>query len=247
MTQEVKSGSHRFRAILVIACTALMLATNLFAGGSGFSESAEPGMYFLYPTPFSPAPFTFAIWLPLFIGCVTIAIFQLARASLPTVQEFALPYSAALLANALTPFLKVGWSNVVVCILFACLSLSVRRVLRSKAESRTETWAFRLPLVAFATWSGLAVVVNLCQWLVSMGFVVTPKLAATLVCAAMSLGIVALWRTKSVVISVVMAWAGTGIVAAQPSWNVVSTAVVVTTLCTLIAATQVVNQAARGS
>lgn len=226
------------RPALVICCTLVMLYTNLLGGdGSGFTEdSANPGMYYQYLTPLSPAPFTFVIWLPLFAGCCSIAIYQALPSQIDdsTVDAFALPYCCALLANAATPFLRIGWSNLVVTALFVLLCLAVIVTTKNRTHSLAETWGFRIPLLAFTTWCGVAAVVNLCQWLASRGAPVSAAFTIGLVCLVMGLGLLALWATKEPVIACVMLWAGVGIIFAQPGWNGVSFAVAATSACTLV-------------
>ena len=228
------------RPLMVILCTIVMLYTNLFGdGGSSFTEdSSDPGMYYAYPTPFSPAPFTFAIWLPIFFGCCALAVYQALPSQIanPRLDLFALPYCCALLANASTPFLRIGWNNLVVTLLFVLLCIATTVVIRDNVHGALETWAVRIPLVAFTTWCGLASIVNLCQFLVSRGFIVSSTLTISLVCLAMGLGVIAMYCTKEPVIAVVMLWAGIGILYSQPSWNGISFSVAITSALTLLAA-----------
>jgi hypothetical protein len=231
------------RPLVVILCTLFMLYTNLFGGGSGFTEgSSDPGMYYAYPTPFSPAPFTFAIWLPIFIGCCTLAFYQALPSQIanPRLDLFALPYCGALLANASTPFLQIGWSNLVATLLFLLLCMATFVVTRGNVRGALETWALRVPLTAFTTWCGLASIVNLCQFLVSRGYTLTPALTIGLVCLAMGVGLLALFYTKEPVIAVVMLWAGIGIGCAQPSWNSVTFSIAISSALTLSGAVWVV-------
>lgn len=237
------------RPWLIIACTALMIYTNLFGGGgSGFTEDrSDPGMYYAFPTPFSPAPFTFAIWLPIFIGCSALAIYQAMPSQIrnPQLDRFALPYCSALLANASTPFLKIGWSNIVVTFLFVCLCFAVLVLVQKNKGNLADTLFLRVPTVIFATWCGLAMIVNLCQWMVSIGMPISLPFTVGLVCAAMTLGILAMIGTRQCAIACVMIWAGIGICYAQPSWNIVSTSVALTSVLTVVVAAWIVFGSAR--
>jgi len=227
------------RPLIVILCTAVMIYTNLFdGGGSGFTrDSNDPGMYYTYPTLFSPAPFTFAIWLPIFVGCCVLAVYQSLPMQIgnPLIDRFALPYCCALLANASTPFLKIGWSNIVVTFLFACLCFAALVLVQERNRSYSETLFLRIPTMVFTTWCGLAMFVNFCQWLVSRGMLIPPWFAACLVCIAMALGILAILKTYEYSIACVLIWAGIGICYAQPSWNIVATTVTLTSIATIVA------------
>jgi hypothetical protein len=236
--------TYWIRPAVVIMCTIIMIGTNSFAVESGFSgEGSDPGMYYLYPTPFSPAPFTFAIWFPIFIGCCALAVYQAlpVQAKRIELDRFAVPYCCGLLANASTPFMEIGWSNIVVTFLFLFLCLAFI-CLQSIQMHRNDRLFLKIPTTIFATWCGLATIVNLCQWLVSTGYGVTVLLAAVLVCAVMVLGALVIRKTKNVAIAVVMVWAGIGIAYAQPSWNMISTAVLVTSVLTLLTAAYVMMQ-----
>jgi translocator protein len=234
--------AYWIRPTLVIVCTLIMIATNTFGVESGFSgEGPDPGMYYTYPTPFSPAPFTFAIWLPIFTGCCALAVYQAlpAQAKRAELDGFAVPYCCGLLANAATPFMEIGWSNIVVAFLFGFLCLALV-YLRNVRLQKNDGLFLKIPTTIFATWCGLATIVNFCQWLVSTGYGVTALLASGLVCAAMIIGALVISKTKNVSIAFVMVWAGIGIAFAQPSWNMISTSVLVTSLLTILTTSYVV-------
>ncbi|MEL6110210.1 MAG: hypothetical protein AAFU85_29705 [Planctomycetota bacterium] len=229
-----------------------MLATNL--GGVGGARSTEadvdPGMYYSYPTTFSPAPITFAIWLPIFLGCCVIAGYQLLPRQVhdQRLRGFRLPYCGALLANAATPFTPIGWSNAVVVALFIFLCWALTLLPNSKTQSsEMHRLALRMPMTAFATWAGLASIVNLCQLLVSRGIDVSPSFAAGLVVLAMATGVLAMLRTRESVIAIVMLWAGFGIALAQPMWNVVCWSVATTSLLSLVVGAQLFLNPRRNS
>jgi hypothetical protein len=232
--------TYWIRPAIVVACTALMIYTNLFGGGgSGFTEEPnDPGMYYRYPTPISPAPFTFAIWLPIFLGCCVLAIYQAlpANAQNARLDSFAWPYCVGLLANASTPFLRIGWSNLVVTILFLSLCIAVVFLSRQPSSGVGETICLRIPTVVFTTWCGIAMVVNLCQWLVSSEIPVSTVTASLIVCLVMCSGWYAVVNTNQVSIAVVMLWAAVGIYFAQPHWNVVCSSILATSVLTALLA-----------
>lgn len=227
------------RQLTLILLTGLMLYTNLWSGsGGGFSDDATgPSVYFLYPTSFTPAPFTFAIWLPIFAGAVGLAVYQ----ALPRhrrnskLDRIAVPYCVALCANAATPYTNLGLSNLVVLILVMALAIAFGRTLPLTKDPWFR-WFVQAPLAVFATWAGLATILNACQWVVSQGGSVGPASAAALVALAMTGGMIAIVRTKEPLIAVVMVWAGIGIAAAHASAAVLVLAVVATSIMTLCTA-----------
>lgn len=227
--------SH-IRQFLIVALTVLMLYTNLLSGsGGGFSE--DSGVYFQYPTSFSPAPFTFAIWFPIFLGTLALAIFQALpkQANSPMLDRLAISYALALVANALTPFVSLGISNLVVLVLFLALAVSFATTFSEKIDPKTKLFV-RLPLATFSTWAAIATVLNACQWVVAQGGSVTPSTAAGLVSVVMVLGVLAILRTREAAIAAVMVWAGIGIAAANPEAPLLIATIAITSVATVAVA-----------
>ena len=227
------------RQVLILFATALMLYSNLWIGSGSFSEAgSEDLVYYAYPTAFSPAPFTFAVWLPIFMGSVALAVFQALPRNRANSQLdlIAAPYLIALLANTAQVFTPLGASNLVVAILFIALAISLARLVRSEGGGAGMTWAVRVPIALFATWAGLATIVNACQWYVATGGSVGTTEAAVLLCLAMAAGIVCVWRTREFAILAVMLWTGMGIYNANSHSTVVAWTVVLTSLVSVVAA-----------
>lgn len=227
------------RQVSIPLLTALMLVCNLLPGqGGGFTQQpGEMDPYFLYPTRFSPAPFTFLIWLPIFAGTVVLAMFQATQAQRGSavLDRMAMPYALALAANALTPFVDLGFSNLVVLVLFLALLASCCVLLRGPMDPmirRFVVW----PVLMFTTWAGLAVIVNACQLVVALGGTVGVGTAAGLVILAMGLGGWAIIRTSEWIIAAVMAWAGMGLAFANIDAPALLVVIAVTTAATLLIA-----------
>ena len=194
-----------------------MLFTNLVIGAGSFSseasEAAAQSVYYAYPTAFTPAPFTFAIWLPIFLGTVWLAFLQALprHRSTPHFDRFAPFYVLGLLANAVIPFVPIGWSIAVVGSIFVAMVTAYLELTRDGAAPISH----RAPVVLFATWALVATVLNTCQFLVSLGIDVGAPTATVLVGMLMLLGAWAVWQTRELTIFAVMAWTGLGLAAAQ--------------------------------
>ncbi|RDC61361.1 hypothetical protein HME9302_02583 [Alteripontixanthobacter maritimus] len=97
-----------------------MLFTNLAIGTGSFTEGKARGdiqtVYYLDQSDFTPAPFTFAVWAPIFLSCLAFAVFQARpkERNNGVLDRFALYYAGALVANAATPFAPIGWGLIVV-------------------------------------------------------------------------------------------------------------------------------------
>lgn len=225
------------RQILVCVLTVLMLASNLLSGhGGGFTDQpGDPAVYFLYPTRFSPAPFTFLIWFPIYIGTVVLAIYQSfpAQRRSALLDRMAIPYAIALIANALTPFTVLGISNLVVLVLFLAL-LATYAVLGDQFRTWPTQIFVSLPVAMFATWAGLATIVNACQLVVAMGGTIGEITAAALVVVAMGIGLLAIIHTREIVIAGVMAWAGIGLATTNADAPIILVTIALTTAMTLL-------------
>ena len=232
MTRPLTPLSGAMRQIAIVLLTATMLFTNLVVGTGSFSEGGAEGeiqtVYYLYQSAFTPAPFTFAVWAPIFLGCVLLAILQ-ARPSErgnTALDRFALPYAAALIANALTPFAPIGWGLVVVAALLASLTAAYLTLTAGPERAR---WFYRVPVALFATWALVATALNATQVIVAWGGEVGPLAAAALIAGVMSLGAWAIRATREAAILAVMAWAGIGIAAEQWDAAILVTAIALTT------------------
>lgn len=227
------------RQIAIVLATLVMLFCNLVLGANAFSEGgAEQSVYYLYPTAFSPAPFTFAVWLPIFAGTLALAIYQArpSRRNDALLDRMAGPYLVALGANTVQVFTPLGWSNLAVSALFVSLAIAFVVLVHARTGSSQQDfretagmrWCVRVPVALFATWAGLATIVNACQLAVASGIEVGTVAAAALVALAMGAGAYAVWRTREWAILAVMLWAGAGIWAANAHAPVLVATILVT-------------------
>lgn len=130
----------------------------LTAGGeSGFAEP-DGGKYYAYRNRFQPAPWTFAVWFPIFIGNLATAWKYYSDNKGTSLQRMAIPYCLALLLNASTPFIPIGYDAGVCFLLFLSLCWTLGRMYSS--SSRPSFWAVRVPVVVFWTWAGVATAVR---------------------------------------------------------------------------------------
>ncbi len=221
------------RQVVLVVLTIFMLFTNLAIGTGAFSEGGAQGdvqsVYYLYQSAFTPAPFTFAVWGPIFLGCVAIAVLQARpkERKNPALDRFALPYALGLIANALTPFAPIGWGLLVVAVLFASLAFAYRAL---ASEPDRADWFYRVPVALFATWALVATVLNVTQVVVAAGGAVGPVGAAILVILVMAVGAAAIRATREAAILAIMVWAGIGIVAEHPDAILLVAAIATTSL-----------------
>lgn len=224
------------RQVAVAVALVIMLWTNLGGGGRAAGDR-EPEMYVAFPTAFSPAPYTFAIWAPIFLGCLALTVYQ----GLPSMRHdprfrtLGWFVAAAFLLTALTAYTPIGVSNAVITGLVVALALAYREAARGEPQTTGFVWLVRLPLAIFVTWCTVATILNACQFAVSQGWPVGPVPAAVLIVLAAMLGVVVVLRERDVAIGLVLVWAFWGIVAARPGALPVVIAASVATLALLAA------------
>ncbi|MGL6073393.1 MAG: hypothetical protein ACRC8S_04425 [Fimbriiglobus sp.] len=225
------------RQVVVAACLVVMLWTNL-AGGGRADGDRDPGMYTAFPTAFSPAPYTFAVWAPIFLGCIALTVYQGLPSMRhdPRFQTLGWLVAAAFLLTALTAYTPIGVSNAVITGLLVALALAYRDASRTEPHTAGFAWCVRLPLAIFVAWCTVATILNACQWAVSLGWPVGSASAALLILIATLIGVAVVVQWREVAFGLVLVWAFWGIVAARPEASAVVGAAAVATLALIGAA-----------
>jgi hypothetical protein len=194
----------------------LMLASNLLAERA-FSLDGR-AMYNAFPTAFTPAPYTFAIWGLIFVGCIALTIQMGFR---PTGSEARLDFLAwcvalAFFLNATTPFTPIGVSNLVLGAMIVALGLAYKTAVASPSAGLGFVWFVRMPLAMFLTWIVVAFILNGCQFAVSRGMPVGEGAGIILMLLAAAFGTLFAVGCREPIAAVVIGWALWGIVAARP-------------------------------
>jgi len=194
-------------------------------------------MYSQFPSAFAPAPFTFAVWGPIFVGVVAFAIYQArpSRRNDQVLDALGIPMSLAYLACAATAYTTIGLSNIVLGVVLGSLLWAYLTVSNVVRPDRGFRWNVRVPISIFFAWINVATIVNISQWLVSMGFNgfgLSPELWSSLfILVATAIGVAISSRFRDVAFAVVLVWAFWGIVAAQSgSTPIVAAAIIGTVL-----------------
>lgn len=211
------------QAILVITAL-ILIVTNLLGGGGGSLDgNGSNDMYSKFPTAFSPAPYTFAVWGPIFIGVLAFAIYQVlpSRRRDQRLDALGVPMASAFLACAATAYTTIGISNLVMLVLLASLIWAYLTVVRFEPIDCGFFWNVRVPISVFFAWITVATILNVSQWLVSIGFEgfgVAPELwSALLILLAAGIGFRISTTYRDVAFALVLIWAFWGIVVARPT------------------------------
>jgi hypothetical protein len=229
-------------AVIMVVALFLVSTNNPDFAGSGPDRTSQT-IYDRFPTAISPAPFTFAIWLPIFLGSLALSVYQ----ALPKqrndrrLDAVALPLVAAFLLNALTGFVPIGASVLVIVALLIALAWAFGVLTQFEIGERNFDLFVRTPIVIFFAWITVATIVNISQWLVSLewsGFGISaPLWSALLILIASGVGVTLVRRVKGISLyALVLIWAFVGIVAVDPSRLPVLIASVIGALALLWAA-----------
>jgi hypothetical protein len=209
--------SNLLRQVAVAVALVFMLWSNLGGGGRD-DENRAPEMYTAYPTAFSPAPYTFAVWAPIFLGCIALTVYQglsVMRHD-SRFQTLGWLVAVAFLLTAATAYTPIGISNAVITALTIALALAYVTAARAEPQTTGFAWCVRIPIALFLGWCAVATILNGCQFAVSRGFPVGPVSAAVLIAIAATAGVGAVLRWHELTFGLVLVWAFWGIVAAQP-------------------------------
>lgn len=225
-----------YRQIILVISFVVFLYTNLFSGGSDSNS-----IYSLYPTAFTPAVYTFAIWAPIFIGLTIFVIYQ----ALPSNHEnlnldaLAWPASIAFLMNALSAYTPIGWSNLVITIALIALIFAFLTIKKIDKLDKKFFWYVNVPFSLFFGWITAATVVNTFQWFSSLGFqsfgpsgILT---AALFILIAAAIGAFITLHFKEVVYPLVLIWAFWGIAVAQLNATPIVLSTILATIILILA------------
>jgi hypothetical protein len=218
------------RQIAVFASVVIMIVgLSIVSTGNPDFEGAGPDgttstTYDMYPTAVSPAPWTFTIWGPIFLGTLALGVYQ----ALPKNRKDArldalgLPLISAFLLNGLTGFVPIGISVLVIVALLAALAWTFTVMIQFEPGDRQFNFFVRAPILIFFSWINVATIVNISQWLVSLGWggfgVPAAGWAALLILIAAGIGAGMVKRYQNLALyAIVLVWAFIGIVAVKPS------------------------------
>lgn len=196
---------------------AFMLFANLLGGDHDSDAGSGLNLYEAFPTDFSPAPYTFAVWAPIFLACIALTVYL---CSLPPEQSSLLSpllgwMTSVFFLTALTTYTPIGLSNFAVTGMLVALIFAYREVLALAPTPAGFYWCVREPVAIFLAWAFVATILNTCQWLTSKGWTVGSAEAAFLIGLAAVVGLVVVLCCREPAFAVVLTWAFWGIVAAR--------------------------------
>lgn len=206
-----------------IAALAATLFANYLANALPVAGRMTGQVSDLYPTLFTPAGFTFAIWGVIYLLLIGFAVFQARFWGKPMpgfLEKIGWLFALSCLANGgwLLTFhhLQIGLSMLLMLVLLGCLAGIYLRLDAKKSNVSTpERWLVRLPFSVYLGWVTVATIANTAILLTHWGWVGQPGgpqfWTVLTLAAAVGVALLALWRRGDAAFAMVIAWALFGI------------------------------------
>lgn len=243
MTESKTPTGESTWKVLVIAAYLAMVVMNALANTLPLFGRETGEVSANYPSLFTPAPFTFAVWGVIYLALAGFCIYQ------------AMPRSTGQLAGlrplfVLSCLLNIGWlaswhallislSEVLMIALLLTLIALYRRAdaWRGSATAGMR-WLVHLPLSLYLGWITVATVANTAITLLDLGFdggSAAVALTVVVIAVAAGLGLLGVARRRDGIYALVIAWGLVGVAAAR-SEEGATTLVVVALACVLVLA-----------
>jgi hypothetical protein len=214
--------SHRRFAVGHAVLTSLLVVWNGLANSGAIFARNVGQVSRSYETPFTPAGYAFAIWLPIYVGLLAMAIFGLVRAfegrepsrRRDWVRELGWPFA---LAQIVCGLWLVAWQTEHIVLSFFLMlllwQLLMQCVLRLNMERWDAPWKIISlvwwPMSLYSGWITVALLANLSSMLDALGlaFVQTPAWTLGLAAVLLTFNIALVWTRNMREFSMVAVWA----------------------------------------
>lgn len=237
--------------ILTFIAFLMMLAVNVLADTLPINGVTTGEVSDAYPTLFTPAGYTFAIWGLIYALLGAFSLYQLrpfnsggSAGGVEPLQKIRIYFIISSLANILWLF---AWHNgdmpltfFLIVIMLLCL-IWISQILAGEALTPTEKLFIRLPLSVYFGWITVACAANLAVLLVSAGwdgFGLPPTVwTVVLMIAVVLIGIAVMTKNRDVAYGFVLLWAFAGILVkhtAMSGFDGEYPAVVITAVISLV-------------
>ncbi len=236
--RSVATGLDAARAVTVLLTAVAQLVVGGI-GGSGLLGEPIGVVSATYSTPIVPAPGAFAIWGPIYLGVLVLAVRQALPSQWGRPEHRATGWwlVGAACANAgwiaLFSARLVGWAEVAIVALLVCLAVAVSRLApRGRGPaSPADRWTLHGPLALYTGWVSVATVVGTAatgRWvgLPGEGPVAVLAGAVALVVTGVIAALVTGVGPAPAAYAAAVLWAFGGVVVAGPGVAVAVTAVV---------------------
>lgn len=211
--------------IASIAAYLLMIAVNAMANSLPLFGRTTGGVSDSYPTLFSPAPFTFAVWGVVYLLLGGFVVFQ-ALPERGAEKRLVVARPLFVLSSIVNVFWLISWhalalplSELLMVMLLGVLILLYLRVgVWREPKQGAQRWWVDLPISVYLGWISVATIANTAILLVSLGVdggAWAPFVTVVMVVTALGLGLAAVVIRRDAGYALVVAWGLVGIAAAR--------------------------------
>lgn len=186
-----------------------------------------------YPTLFTPAGYTFAIWGLIYGLVILYVLYQFGVfGKIATDKQKAIdaitPWFAGLsVTNAAWIFAwqyNVIWLALLLIVAMLVILIRINEILRGLTYTKQESLLLRVPFSVYYGWLTVATVANACVWLVSVGWdgwgVGAVAWLVTILWISAAIGVAAVLRNKDWSYGLVFVWAYIGILLSREQQDV---------------------------
>lgn len=227
MNRDSSVGSLAWRIATIVAYL-VMIAVNGLANSLPLFGRTTGEVSNLYPTLFTPAAFTFAVWGVIYFLLGGFVVFQ-ALPARRAEKLLMVVRPLFVLSSVLNVLWLISWHALalplsellMVALLVVLVLLNLRVVAGRGSAQATERWWVSLPFSIYLGWISVATIANTAILLVSRGFdggTWAPLMTLVVVVAALALGLWAIAIRRDVGYALVVAWGLAGIAAAR-AWG----------------------------
>jgi hypothetical protein len=211
--------------IVATVTFAVMLVVNSLAGATTLLNGQNTATVSnTYPTLFTPAGFTFAIWGVIYLLVIGYVVYQLgyfgkvAKDKQKAIDAITPTFTALSVVNTAWIFAwqyNVLWLALLLIVTMLVLLIRINEKLRSLEYTKREFALLRAPFSVYFGWLTVATVANVCVWLVSIkwdAWGVDPVTwLITILWVASVIGVIAVLRNRDWAYGLVFVWAYLGI------------------------------------
>jgi len=214
------------RALAAVTYLA-MVTTNVLANALPLNGRRTGEVSDSYPSLFTPAGITFAVWGVIYLLLGAYVLYQLfgdTEGDPALLNRVGVLFSISSLANTAWVFAwhydHIALSAVLIVVILVCLALIVTTLRRANVTGRRR-WLVGVPFSVYFGWTTVATVANMTVLLVSRkwdGFGLPEATwAVIIVLVAMTIGTVTMLRNRDAAYGLVLIWAFVGILIRQTS------------------------------
>jgi hypothetical protein len=237
-----------------IAAFIFVVVVNGMANAIPINGQTTGGISAKYPSLFTPAGFTFAIWGLIYLSLAAFVIYQAlpaqrSRASLARISRW---IQANFVANAAWIFAwhyDLLWLSLLLMLVILITLIAIYRILDvvNPARPAAQRWLVQFPIGLYTGWIAVATIANISAVQTGMGWdnLGTDAVTWTLIKLAIAgaIGATVVLRRLDVVFVLVVAWAAYGISVKQAAAPAVAgAATTLSILAVLLAAAQILKR-----